>query len=79
MTHAKLIKLADKVEYERGDEQTVLTFAVGGIRFRALATIDIAGIFAVECLDPDRLIERLHAQTFGQALNMPVDPTDDQI
>lgn len=79
MRHAKLIQLADKIEYEHRDERTVLSFTVAGIRFRALATVDIDGIFAVECLEPDRLIERLHAQTFGQALKLPVDPTDDQI
>lgn len=77
MTHAKLEQLADKIEYEHRDERTVLIFSVAGIPFRALATVDLAGIFAVECLNPQELIERLHAQTFGQALNLPVDPTDD--
>ena len=79
MRHAKLIQLADKIEYEHRDERTAIRFTVAGIRFRALTAIDIAGIFAVECLEPQKLIERLHAQTFGQSLNMAVDPTDDQI
>lgn len=79
MTHAKLEELADRIEYEHRDERTVLTFTVAGIQFRALATVDIVGIFAVECLEPQKLVERLHAQTFGQTMNMAVDPTNDQI